>query len=118
MNPKRHLALILALSVPALATNGMNLEGFGPIATGTGGAAMAYDNGTGAMMSNPATLGLLGVGRRLDLVLGFLGPDVGAAVTTPQGTIGATSKMDAIYMPALGWAQKRGRFAYGLGVFA
>ena len=119
MNCARQLALILALSAPLLATNGMNLEGFGPIATGTGGAAMAHANGTGAMMSNPATLGLMADGdRRIEMVLGYLGPDVGAAVATPQGSIGATSAMDAIFMPALGWAQKRGHVTWGLGVFA
>ena len=38
----------LGMAVPgmALATNGMLMEGYGPIATGMGGAAMAYDNGT------------------------------------------------------------------------
>lgn len=29
----------------AMATNGMVMEGYGPIAAGMGGAAMAYDNG-------------------------------------------------------------------------
>ena len=29
-------------------TNGMNVEGYGPIASGMGGASMAYDNGNAA----------------------------------------------------------------------
>ena len=37
----------------------MNMEGYGPIATGMGGASMAYDNGTAAVINNPATLGLM-----------------------------------------------------------
>lgn len=77
------LCLIAVLLVPAAAiwaTNGMNLEGYGPIATGMGGASMAYDNGTAAMMNNPATLTLLMQGWRLDVALGMLGPDVEASV--------------------------------------
>lgn len=37
----------LGLAVPgfAHATNGMLMEGYGPIAAGLGGAALAYDNG-------------------------------------------------------------------------
>ena len=52
------LSLLFA-STTVHATNGMNLEGYGPIATGMGGASMAYDNGAAAMMNNPATLGLM-----------------------------------------------------------
>ena len=43
----------------SFATNGMNMEGYGPIATGMGGASMAYDNGAAAMVNNPATIGLM-----------------------------------------------------------
>lgn len=53
------LACALATSsVPqlAFATNGMDMEGYGAIALGMGGASMAYDNGTAAMMNNPATM--------------------------------------------------------------
>src|SRR5690606_21581711 len=71
-------AMGIALGVPLAghATNGMNLEGYGPIATGMGGASMAYDNGTAAVMNNPATLGLMEEGNRLDFALGALRPDV------------------------------------------
>ncbi len=89
MRLKRHvLALVLVgLTTPALvwATNGMNMEGYGPIATGMGGASFAYDNGTAAVMNNPATLGLMGKGSRLDVALGFLGPDVTSTHLAPMG---------------------------------
>ena len=51
---------VMGLAAPslALATNGMVMEGYGPIAAAMGGAAMAYDNGTAALANNPATLGL------------------------------------------------------------
>jgi long-chain fatty acid transport protein len=96
------------------ATNGMNLEGYGPIATGMGGASMAYDNGTAAMMNNPATLGLMPEGNRLDVALGYLGPHIKASAGGQE----AKSSADAFYMPAIGWVQKSGQMSYGVGVFA
>ncbi len=115
-----HLKAVLAalsLVAPgmACATNGMNLEGYGPIAAGMGGASMAYDNGTAAVINNPATLGLMADGeRRLDVAVGFLGPDVSTSV---MGTR-SNSAGDAYYMPAFGFVAKRGALSYGLGVFA
>ncbi|MDD4881255.1 MAG: outer membrane protein transport protein, partial [Gallionellaceae bacterium] len=100
----------------AYATNGMNLEGYGPIATGMGGASFAYDNGTAAVMNNPATLGLMGQGSRLDLAVGMLGPDVSMKVDAPAP--GTSSGGDAYYMPALGWAKKDGAVTYGVALFA
>jgi long-chain fatty acid transport protein len=102
--------------VPAAhATNGMNMEGYGAIATGMGGASMAYDNGTAAMMNNPATLGLMPEGNRLDVAVGTLGPDVTSKVAGMPDT---SSSADLFFMPAFGWVQKNGPFAYGAGVFA
>src|SRR5512135_3706060 len=95
------LSLFLATTVHA--TNGMNLEGYGPVATGMGGASMAYDNGTAAMMNNPATLGLMPEGNRLDVAVGLLAPHVKATdeVNSFSTTKGAssTSSADAFYMP-------------------
>jgi len=114
-NSKRLVALAVsaALGAPlaAHATNGMNMAGYGPIATAMGGASMAYDNGTAGMMNNPATLGLMANGEnRLDLAWGNLGPDV--------KTNGVKSSGTSYAMPAGGWARKSGRLAYGVGVFA
>ena len=109
--PAALVAAGLAMPGFALATNGMLMEGYGPIATGMGGASMAYDNGTAAMANNPATLGLMAEGSRLDVALGFLGPDVEA---TPLGK----SKADAFFMPAFGYVKKAGNLTYGVGVYA
>lgn len=115
---KRLLALAVAAACSAplsvFATNGMNLEGYGPIATGMGGASMAYDNGTAAMMNNPATLGLMDAGNRLDLAVGVLGPNVDASA---MGT-NWPSKSDSFMMPAVGWAKKDGQLTFGMGAFA
>ena len=113
------LIIFLFADVPStLATNGMNLEGYGPIALGMGGASMAYENGTAAVMNNPATLSLMSQGIRIDLALGMLGPDVDAIIATQSGNMTANSSADAFFMPALGLAVKRGSLVYGLGVFA
>ena len=92
------------LAVPglAMATNGMLLEGYGPVAAGIGGASMAYDNGT-------ATLGLMGEGSRVDVMVGFVGPDVSVS-----GMMG-TSEADAFNMPAIGYVNEQGKLAYGAG---
>lgn len=117
-NPKRLLALAVsaALAAPmaAHATNGMSLEGYGPIATGMGGASMAYDNGTAAMMNNPATLSLMGEGSQFDLAIGIMGPNVEATNSIGAESSSATSFM----MPAMGYAKKKGQMTYGIGMFA
>jgi len=106
------LTLLTSLQV-SYATNGMNLEGYGPEGTAMGGTSMAWDNGTAAVMNNPATLILQDSENRLDLALGMLGPDVKAEA------FGMTTKSsgDAYFMPALGYIRRSGDLAYGLAVF-
>ncbi|NCS65440.1 MAG: aromatic hydrocarbon degradation protein [Hydrogenophilales bacterium CG03_land_8_20_14_0_80_62_28] len=108
------LAIALAVagvSTGAYATNGMNMEGYGPISTSMGGTSFAYDNGTGAMAGNPATLGLMTDGSHLDVAVGVLQPDI-----TVQG--GQSSTATSFLMPAIGWVKKNGNLAYGAGMFA
>lgn len=107
----RLAAVGLAAPSLAMATNGMIMEGYGPIAAGMGGAAMAYDNGTAALANNPATLGLMADGSRLDVMLGFVGPDL----ETSMGM--GKSEADAFYMPAIGYVKKRGNLVYGAGIY-
>jgi long-chain fatty acid transport protein len=111
------LLLLCSLTlVPAAhATNGMNMEGYGPIATGMGGASFAYDNGTAAMMNNPATLSLMESDARLDLAIGFLAPDI---TSSAPGAPDAKSSADLFMMPAFGYARKAGDLVYGIGIFA
>lgn len=104
-------AVGLAAPSLAMATNGMVMEGYGPIAAGMGGAAMAYDNGTAALANNPATLALMADGSRLDVMLGFVGPDL----ETSMGM--GKSEADAFYMPAIGYVKKQGNLVYGAGIY-
>lgn len=109
------LMAIGLVSPMAYATNGMLMEGYGPIATGMGGASMAYDNGTAGMANNPATLGLMADGNRLDLAVGILQPEITSKYT---GAPDAKSSGTSYLMPAAGWVKKQNGLAYGVGVFA
>jgi len=104
------------LQYPLLATNGMQLEGYGPIAHAMGGTSVAFDNGTAAVINNPATLSLADYSRgdRFDFAFGYLGPDVASSASG----VTAKSREDAYFMPAFGWARSRGDWVFGMGVFA
>lgn len=98
------------------ATNGMNMEGYGPIAAGMGGAATAYDNGNAAMANNPATLQLAPMGQRIDAAIGVLGPDISAQAQA--GAPAQDSSAKSFVMPAVGWSKTDERLSWGVGVFA
>lgn len=117
MITKTRIALLVAAAcspLAAYATNGMNLQGYGPIAGAMGGASMAYDNGTAALMNNPATLGLMNEGNRLDIAFGRLAPDVSASDSSGS----ASSSGGPYNMPAIGYVNRTGNFTTGIGVFA
>jgi long-chain fatty acid transport protein len=103
------VASVLAAAGQVWATNGMLMEGYGPIGLSMGGAAQAYDNGTAGMMNNPATLQLGENGSRADIALGVLGPNVTAMGVKSGGT--------SYVMPAFGWVRKNDQYSYGVGVF-
>ncbi len=117
LNVVRTLAVVAAIAGPltsAMATNGMLMEGYGPISTGMGGASQAISHGTAAMAQNPATLGLLADGATMDLAAGVLGPKVTSSMMGMEAKSGGTSYL----MPAFGYARKSGNLTYGLGMFA
>ena len=108
--------MAIALSATTtFATNGMNLEGYGPEATAMGGASMAFDNGTAAVINNPATLSLMEEKGRIDVALGMLGPDI--KVTNNNIGESADSQSNAFFMPAFGYAQRHNDMVFGFGVF-
>ena len=114
----RNTAIALAVAGPmtaAMATNGMVLEGYGPISTAMGGASQAFDHGTAAMAQNPATLSMMEDGARLDVAVGMLGPKITASMS---GQPAADSSGTAYMMPAIGYARKSGAYTYGVGVYA
>lgn len=114
-----HTAVLTACLAPmtsAFATNGMLMEGYGPISTGMGGASQAIDHGNAAMAQNPATLGMMADGSsRLDVAVGILGPDVASNMPgMPQAKSSGTSYV----MPAFGYTKRSGALTYGIGMFA
>lgn len=109
-------ALAGLVSLPAAATNGMNLEAYGAKAGGMGGASFAYENGNSAMMNNPATLGLRQEGQNIGLGLTLLMPDVSA--TLPMTGVTQKSGGDQYWMPSLSYIRKSGQFTYGVGMLA
>jgi len=112
------VAAAIVAPVTGFATNGMNLEGYGPIATGMGGASMAYDNGVAAVMNNPATLGLMEDGEgRFDIAIGSLDPDITSTHTAIPGS-DTPSSAGPFYMPAVGYATRSGQLTYGVGMSA
>jgi len=102
----------------AHATNGMLMEGYGPISTGMGGASQAIDHGNAGMAQNPATLGMMADGAaRLDVAFGILGPDVKSSVPPAFGGT-AKSGGTSYVMPAFGYTRRSGAYTYGIGMFA
>lgn len=114
----RTVAVAAALAIPmtaAMATNGMLMEGYGPISTGMGGASQAIDHGNAGMSQNPATLGMIPDGTsRLDVAFGILGPDVKSSMMGMEAKSGGTSYL----MPAFGYVKRNGAYTYGVGMFA
>jgi long-chain fatty acid transport protein len=106
---------LLLASPLTYATNGMNLESYGSVSQSMGGASMAYDNGPAAAMNNPATLGLMSEGSRIDAALSILVPSISAKLA---GSPPADSSATAFYLPTIGYAHKAGKMTYGAGIFS
>ncbi len=112
-------AMLALVSLPAAATNGMNLEAYGAKAGGMGGASFAYEDGNSALMNNPATLGLRQEGSNLGLGLTLLQPDVNTSMNHPlAGPMTAASAGDAYWMPSVSLIRKTGKLTYGAGMLA
>ena len=116
---KTTLSLAISTAVfaasQAHATNGMNMAGYGPVSTGMGGTAQAYNNGLGGMMNNPATLGMgAEEGNKIQFAIGKLGPNVNAKYDPAM--IDQDSDGDAYYMPGFGFATKKHGVTWGLGI--
>ncbi len=97
----------------AQASTGLAFEGYGAEPLAMGGAAMAYDTGSAAAMSNPATLGLGPEDHRIDLALDFFT----LRAASDAGTEQADSASPIYKYPAFGWSSRKGQLAYGAGVY-
>ncbi|WP_027855273.1 OmpP1/FadL family transporter [Marinobacterium litorale] len=112
---------LLFISQYAQATEGLRLEGYGPVSRAMGGTAMAQDTGTASIMGNPATMALAPLGKRLS---------VGADIITAEITntdLGSGEKVSSshesqnrhpYFAPQIGYTDNRGKWAWGVGAFA
>lgn len=100
----------------AFATNGMNMEGYGPVSTAMGGTAQAYDNGLGGMMNNPATMGMdVSQGQAFQIAIGGLNP----TISSENKKFGVkTDSTGSFIMPGFGYARKNNGFVWGVGVMS
>ena len=104
------VAAACALPLAALATNGMNIEGYGLKSTGMGGASQAIDHGTAAMAQNPATPSLWRPARASTLGL----RRASARSDARSGARHARRRRQVerrhyVYMPAFGYARAAAR---------
>lgn len=107
--------LAMAVSTPAFATNGMNLEGYGAKSHAMGGASMAFDTGNSAVMNNPATLGYMKEGTS-EIGIGIRGlhPDIDLS----YGPAADASSATAFYMPSLSYMRRDGAITWGAAVLS
>ncbi|KZK74952.1 MAG: aromatic hydrocarbon degradation protein [Pelodictyon luteolum] len=119
MSRKSFVGAAIALSVcctsTAMATNGMNLEGYGAKSHAMGGAGMAYDTGNSAVMNNPATLGYMKEGTE-EIGIGIRG--LHPSVELSYGGANDKSEATAFYMPSLSYMRKDGRITWGAAVLS
>ena len=104
------------LASSAFATNGMKMEGYGPVSAAMGGTAQAYNNGLGGMMNNPATMGMGSKsGNKFQVAIGGLNP----TISSEHKASGAkTDSSGSFIMPGFGYATKKNGFVWGVGVMA
>ncbi len=110
------MAMTLGLTGPGMASNGINMMGYGAIASGMGGADMAVPAECTAMAGNPAQLATI-CGNVISLGGSLMKPLM--EVTMPgQGSVDNGDQ----FLPFgfLGYAQRVGNtgWAWGIGLYA
>lgn len=102
------LAMVLVVAPPAMATNGDNLIGIGPISRGMGGVGIAApQDAISAVFANPAAMcfGPYCPGSEVNFAGTLFMPKVSASVTTsglPTASVSADSDKKVYAIPAIG----------------
>lgn len=99
------LAMVAVVAPPAMATNGDNLIGIGPISRGMGGVGIAApQDAISAVFANPAAMcfGPYCPGSEVNFAGTLFMPKVKASLTQPGGTINADSDDKVYAIPAIG----------------
>ncbi|MES2681969.1 MAG: outer membrane protein transport protein [Pseudomonadota bacterium] len=118
----RTLALVVAAlaTLPVHAAELGRIEGFGPISRAMAGAGVAHPHGAAAMMLNPAELlrldspqewlvQITGIHARIEV----FNRDTGERVQSANNN----DNRGPYYLPEVAFAARRGRWAFGAGVF-
>lgn len=109
---KTAVAVVASLPMMAMATNGMNSEGFGPKDRGMGGAGVARATETQSIVNNPAAV--TAVGNRQDIAFGLFSPnDRGFELSGNGGGLNQsqTSKKNLFPIPYYGYSKQLGNGA-------
>lgn len=99
------LAMVAAVAPQAMATNGDNLIGIGPISRGMGGVGIAApQDAISAVFANPAAMcfGPYCPGSEVNFAGTLFMPNVKASLTQPGGTISADGDDKVYAIPAIG----------------
>jgi long-chain fatty acid transport protein len=113
-------AAMLLSALPAAATNGMRMIGFGPVQDSMGGASVGAPLDSSTIVTNPA--GMSELGMRLDAAVTYFKPTVKYTATwTPDGTnlfdAAQESNRAASWIPTLGFIYPvNDKLSVGLGV--
>ncbi|MCB1322326.1 MAG: outer membrane protein transport protein, partial [Leptospiraceae bacterium] len=121
---KYGLALLVALSIavmhnPALATDGTQLIGIGPIQKGTGGAGVASARDATWAILNPASI--IALGKRVDGSLEVFAPDRFMDSEGPSGlansAAGRSEDDSVFYIPTIGMICDCEIGTFGMGIY-
>jgi long-chain fatty acid transport protein len=115
------LMILLAVTSPIQATNGMKAIGVGPAQRSMGGVGVALPLDSGVTVTNPA--GMADLGRRLDVGATYFSPDVGYRAHSTAGMVThddafISSDRGPCVMPALGFIMPlNAAWSFGLGIY-
>jgi len=115
------LSLLVFFSNSLFASNAFNFEGYGAVSRSLGGSGSAHNVGVMAMMTNPATLGLMPEGTELHLGFDILFPDIELrnTQTGEKAVSGDRSNNRGPYVaPEMGIVHRFDRLTLGTGIFA
>jgi long-chain fatty acid transport protein len=109
------------ISFYTVATDGLFLEGFGPISRGMGGTATAHYIGPASMMVNPATMGLSDTAGELLIGIDVITTDISAKNLDTGETVSSDTRSPnrgPYVAPQFAVTHKVSNWTFGAGLFA
>lgn len=109
------------ISFYTVATDGLFLEGFGPISRGMGGTAVSHYVGPASMMVNPATMSLSDTTGEVLLGFDLITTDISATnLGTGEKVSSSThsNNRGPYVAPQIAFTSKVSNWTFGVGMFA